>query len=662
MFGAFCIIWSRIAAHLAPAFGGFALGLFIQSLRSDGLIRPVGLRYILLLAPAVAGFILGSVQNFNTFCVLVSTAALGSMALVIGVDCFTCVGLKEFFVFNLGFSSLFPSLNNHYVLSLGIQVELGVIAALFLCMGAWQYLKVYDLLIAKRRGKAAEKRSKEIEEEEAGQRIQRMSKADLDDWEEKYGHGGRSPSSVAALLGPGPPSSFDLTRARTRSEMSERQRSSSYDMLPPIDFEAAGGSSPRTPRSPDTPGTSHHRLSSGFSGSEWDSYLASRKVLTATEENSPKSHHRRQSTLTSSPLFSPNLALDTIVSEDGHGGDNTITDDDVPLALLSPTLSASSTLPDLPSQALAGRPRPQSLAFPSFESTPRLSRPQSLAFPSTTTLTALARPQLSESRRNTMIDLAEEATKGTHERPPRLERRSNSERIILGEWNATKSKPIAPLPPARIMDAEELEEKHRKRISQMQAPVLESVRTDAEVAKAKAAYAQRVQREASDMKAKERSREAADRRDSRRSSSIGNLGGLLDKFSGASPLSPVEGTTFGGGFAAPPAHQRRQSAQSLGKMAPSTSRQSIGQMTPSSSRQSEEPRPRQNSNLGPRRESQRLSGLNKVAAWQDGRNVAPGSSDSSGSGSAGGRGQGASRSPDGQGLPKSKSKLDWLGY
>lgn len=47
--GAACIFWWKFASHITPAMAGFALGLFLQSVRDNGLIRPVGLRYILFI-------------------------------------------------------------------------------------------------------------------------------------------------------------------------------------------------------------------------------------------------------------------------------------------------------------------------------------------------------------------------------------------------------------------------------------------------------------------------------------------------------------------------------------------------------------------------------------------------------------------------------------
>lgn len=47
--GAAGILFWKGAAVLTPAFGGFGIGVFVDAVRSDGLIRPVGLRYILFI-------------------------------------------------------------------------------------------------------------------------------------------------------------------------------------------------------------------------------------------------------------------------------------------------------------------------------------------------------------------------------------------------------------------------------------------------------------------------------------------------------------------------------------------------------------------------------------------------------------------------------------
>jgi hypothetical protein len=56
---------------------------------------------------------------------------IGSTAFVLGVDCFTSQGLKEFYFWNLGFRSVFHDQlapqQGVFRLSQGMQIELGVV-------------------------------------------------------------------------------------------------------------------------------------------------------------------------------------------------------------------------------------------------------------------------------------------------------------------------------------------------------------------------------------------------------------------------------------------------------------------------------------------------------------------------------------------------------
>jgi hypothetical protein len=58
---------------------------------------------------------------------------IGATALTLGIDCFARTGLKEFYIYNLGYHSLFPALNGYpYPLLVNMQILLGVLAACFL--------------------------------------------------------------------------------------------------------------------------------------------------------------------------------------------------------------------------------------------------------------------------------------------------------------------------------------------------------------------------------------------------------------------------------------------------------------------------------------------------------------------------------------------------
>jgi hypothetical protein len=70
---------------------------------------------------------------------------IGATAFTLGVDCFTRAGLKEFYIYNLGFHSLFPKLgDDKYPLTQTMQVELGVLGAVVLVSDQQQCLVAAD--------------------------------------------------------------------------------------------------------------------------------------------------------------------------------------------------------------------------------------------------------------------------------------------------------------------------------------------------------------------------------------------------------------------------------------------------------------------------------------------------------------------------------------
>lgn len=60
-------------------------GLVIQCVRNDGLIRPIGPRYLLFLGLAGTAFILGLIPKYFDAVILITTAFLGALAFAIGV-------------------------------------------------------------------------------------------------------------------------------------------------------------------------------------------------------------------------------------------------------------------------------------------------------------------------------------------------------------------------------------------------------------------------------------------------------------------------------------------------------------------------------------------------------------------------------------------------
>lgn len=133
---------------------------------------------------------MGLIPYMQEFIFLISTALLGSMAFVIGVDCFTTADLKEFLVYNLGFSAIFPRLEGHFAITSAMQIELGVILLVFFISVATQ-IRLYNMFETKLAVilKKAKKEEQADQEAKAAQRIAGVMEADVEKFEHRYSKG-----------------------------------------------------------------------------------------------------------------------------------------------------------------------------------------------------------------------------------------------------------------------------------------------------------------------------------------------------------------------------------------------------------------------------------------------------------------------------------------
>uniref|UniRef100_V5EW90 TM7S3/TM198-like domain-containing protein n=1 Tax=Kalmanozyma brasiliensis (strain GHG001) TaxID=1365824 RepID=V5EW90_KALBG len=193
--GIISIVFWRGAGLLACGLGGFFFGLFLQAVRPGGLIRPVGLRFILYAGFYAVFFTISCVERVHTLTLALSTAIIGATAVTLGIDCFSTQGLKEFYVRNLGFDSLFSNKypptfqNGNFPLVEGMQIELGVFGALVLMgfafqMRLWSDLRA-QLAVLKRSDGKRNMRSKA---ERAARAVARTAKRDLQEWEARHGY------------------------------------------------------------------------------------------------------------------------------------------------------------------------------------------------------------------------------------------------------------------------------------------------------------------------------------------------------------------------------------------------------------------------------------------------------------------------------------------
>ncbi|PWZ02875.1 hypothetical protein BCV70DRAFT_7645 [Testicularia cyperi] len=233
--GALSILFWRGAGLMASGLGGFFFGLFLQAVRSGGLIHPVGLRYILYIGLYAVFFAVSCIERTHSLVLALSTAITGATALTLGIDCYSTQGLKEFYVRNLGFDMLFSAKypptfqNGGFPLVQGMQIELGVLGALILMGFAFQIRLWSDLrqqlAVLKR---SDERRNMRSKAERAARAIAKSAKHDLAAWEARHGYSKTASGTTAsnndvertATAANGGDATGRYTQSRTSSFMS----------------------------------------------------------------------------------------------------------------------------------------------------------------------------------------------------------------------------------------------------------------------------------------------------------------------------------------------------------------------------------------------------------------------------------------------------------
>ncbi|KAJ7169773.1 hypothetical protein C8R46DRAFT_210667 [Mycena filopes] len=186
--GGISIFFWKASRYFIGGWGGFALALWVQCFHNGGVIKAVGFRWIFFIGCGVVGFVLCTIPKIHYHILLISTAIVGSSAFMLGVDCFTTAGLKEFYIWNLGFRSLFPKYASNgieFPVSQTMQIELGLIGAITL-MGIAVQLRVLTVLQRKLQEIAEEQKKRDEEAEiQAAGRFATVLR-ERDDWEKDH--------------------------------------------------------------------------------------------------------------------------------------------------------------------------------------------------------------------------------------------------------------------------------------------------------------------------------------------------------------------------------------------------------------------------------------------------------------------------------------------
>lgn len=190
-FGAASVFFKELTEGLGCALGGFCISMWLLCLTPGGLLRPVPSKAIFISCFTLVAFAFYFSRYTRDWALISMISFAGGTVIVLGIDCFTRAGLKEFwaYVWNIN-DNLFPLGADTYPITKGIRVETAAVIIIFF-VGIISQIKLWRIVRDKREKRAAERaegqRNLEQEEADVGRQVEVTAARERREWERVYG-------------------------------------------------------------------------------------------------------------------------------------------------------------------------------------------------------------------------------------------------------------------------------------------------------------------------------------------------------------------------------------------------------------------------------------------------------------------------------------------
>lgn len=193
LFGAGSLFFKEVTEGLGCLLGGFCLSMWLLALQPGGTVHSTGGKVVFIAAFSVTTYALSFTRYTRPYGLIGATSFAGATGAVLGIDCFSRAGLKEFwlYIWNLN-DNLFPLNTTTYPITRGIRVELALIVLICL-LGVISQLKLWSIIKDRRKKEEAvrlgDERDRNQMEEEIGRRLEEGNDREMTQWEAVYGDG-----------------------------------------------------------------------------------------------------------------------------------------------------------------------------------------------------------------------------------------------------------------------------------------------------------------------------------------------------------------------------------------------------------------------------------------------------------------------------------------
>ncbi|KAG6365334.1 hypothetical protein INS49_006943 [Diaporthe citri] len=195
LLGGAALVFKEVTECLACLLGGFCLAMWLLTLKEGGLLGSGGAGVTIFIAVFAAAGFAGYFSRWTRAQFMITCISLsGATAVVIGIDCFSRAGLKEYWAWIWDINdNLFPFGANTYPLTRGIRVEQAV-TIIIAMIGIVSQNKLWLVVKAHRARKEEERMRAEAENQEheanVGRDVERATASERKQWEAVYGDKG----------------------------------------------------------------------------------------------------------------------------------------------------------------------------------------------------------------------------------------------------------------------------------------------------------------------------------------------------------------------------------------------------------------------------------------------------------------------------------------
>ncbi|KAK8221223.1 hypothetical protein IWZ01DRAFT_426322 [Phyllosticta capitalensis] len=184
------LVFADMTQGLGCLLGGFCIAMWFLVLKPGGLIPQKAARGIFIACLIAACYGLSFIRYTRLHSLIVCISFAGATATVLGIDCFSRAGLKEFWLYLWGLNeNAFPFSTNSYPITRGIRVEIAGIV-IFSLFGIASQMKLWKVVRERRAQKDAQRRAQDQERDridtEMGEKNLNELNRDKAQWEVLY--------------------------------------------------------------------------------------------------------------------------------------------------------------------------------------------------------------------------------------------------------------------------------------------------------------------------------------------------------------------------------------------------------------------------------------------------------------------------------------------